>query len=148
MRILTLLFFISLTANIFGQNKKAAYQFSIQFASCFDNDMVGLKINGTKIFDSLQMTTYDKVIDITDIGVYQDDKGLWFVNSKQKENQRKISVKDSLILDVTLNGQLNTFHLPLNKGKIVFINYCFVKSNNTTKKKLTIAQYTKPVQLD
>jgi hypothetical protein len=148
MRYFAIIIFTFCAATSFSQARKPEFEFSIRFASCFKNDIVGLRINEVQIFDTLQITTFDKIIDITEIVVYQNDKGLWFINGKQKQQLDKILIRDTLFCGINLNGNLQDFKLALKKGKIIFFDNCYVKANNTTQKKLTIHQFKKKIELE
>jgi hypothetical protein len=47
----------------FGQETKNNFEFSISFAACFQNDLVGLKVNGKTLIIS-QKVTSDPVLGI------------------------------------------------------------------------------------
>jgi hypothetical protein len=146
MRIILIFLSCFFCTTTFGQKLNNAYKYSIVFAACFQNDLVELKINEVLLISSQKITS-DLGNGVTGLAVYQDDKAIWVSNKVNKEQFPLLTVKKSILLDITLNGKSTIFNVDFKKGRIIFIDNCFVNSGGTRKQILTIRQYKKTVPL-
>jgi hypothetical protein len=118
-------------------------EFSISFASCFYNDIVGLKVNCNTLINP-QKVTSDRVLGITYLGAYQNNKALWVGEKDNKKQFPKLLIGKKVTLNIMLNGKWRLFNVDLEKGKIVFIENC----SNGAIQELSIKQFKEPVLLD
>ena len=146
MRIILIYIFSIYSLTSLGQKAKEDFKYSIVFASCFQNDLVGLKVNDTTLISS-QRVSSDPVIGITQLGAYQDNEGVWVANKTEKKKLPLMAVRDNISLEVMLNGSWTKFYIVLKEGKIIFIDNCFVQEHGRKKQKLTVKQHKETVQL-
>lgn len=101
-------------------------------------------MNGKTLITS-QKVTSDPVLGITHLGAYQDNKSVW-VTIKGTKQQFPLLAKSKLVtLKIMLDGKWSKFDVDLEKGKIIFIDNCFLKG---TRQQLTIKQFRETVLLD
>jgi hypothetical protein len=127
-----------------GQETKEGFEFSISFAACFQNDLVGLKVNGKTLIRT-QKVTSDPVLGITHLSAYQDNKAVWVTNKDTKQQFPLFANNKMVKLNIMLNVKWSDFNVDLEKGKIIFIDNCFLQG---TRQELTIKQFRKTVLLD
>lgn len=119
------------------------FEFSISFAACFQNDKVGLKINGTTLINS-QKVTSNPVLGLTHLEAYQDNKALWVIKNDIKQQFPLLPKGKKIVLNIMLNGKWREFNVDMEKGKIIFIDNCLQGS----KQDLSIKQFKEMVLLD
>jgi hypothetical protein len=146
MRKLLIYLLIVLYLPSFGQKSKEDFTYSIVFASCFQKDLVGLRVNGITLISS-QIVSSDPVIGITQLGAYQDDKAVWVANKTDKKSLPLLTIKDSILVEVMLNGKWTKFSIDLKDGKIIFIDNCFVLEDGDRIQKVTLKQHKETVLL-
>jgi hypothetical protein len=146
MQIFLIYFLAALSLSSYGQKPKEDFTYSIVFASCFQNDLVGLKVNDTTLISSQNISS-DPVRGITQLGTYQDKEGVWVANKTEKKKLPLMTIREMILLEVMLNGSWTKFYLDLKEGKIIFIDNCFVEEHGERKQKLTVKQHKETVQL-
>lgn len=146
MRILLIYFLCFLNLTSKGQKPTRGLVYSIVFASCFQNDSVGLKLNGATLINS-SFVSSDSGRGITALAAYQDSHAGWLINKNEKKRLPMVIIKRKIALEVMLNGTWSKFYINLKKGKIMFINNCLVKDLEGRNQKLTVEQYKRNVQL-
>ena len=130
----------------FGQTSKDSIDFSISFSSCYDNDFVGLSINGVKVFDNVKIKTVNNGLSMSNVGIYQNDEGLWLIIDKQTRRLKKVLINDTLNCDILFNKALQKFKIPLKSGNNIFIDNCNLKRGLGGG--LTVRQFHGTVYLD
>lgn len=123
------------------------FVYSITFAGCFDNDKVALKLNGLAIIETTFVNS-NPVLSITNVGVFQNKKGIWLSSGDKKQRFPPIGVSDSLSISIFLNGGWNDFKVDLRNGKTMLINACFEQLRGKNKRKVTVDQHKGTVLLD
>ncbi|HEY9362587.1 MAG TPA: hypothetical protein VIQ00_04960 [Chitinophagaceae bacterium] len=146
MRIFLIFFLTFLNLTFFGQKPKQDFAYSIVFASCFQNDFVGLKVNDTTLISS-QKVSSDPITGITQLSAYQDKRAVWVVDETDKKRFVLMTVGNNISIDVMLNGSSTKFYINLKDGKIIFIDNCFVQELGKRKQKVTIKQFKETVLL-
>ena len=146
MRILIFLSLTLISVCSLAQASKDTIDFSITFSSCFEDDFVELSLDGVKIFNNVKVKTIDRVISISNVGVYQNSKGLWVTIDKTTKKSKRLSNSDTLNCDILFNNRLQKFRIALNRGNNIFIDNCDFK--NGVARGLTVHQYRGTVYLD
>jgi hypothetical protein len=144
MRLLLILSFISTIS--FGQGKRN-FDFSLTIASCFHGDTVRIKINGVELTNN-EIVESDFVLGITKLDIFQDNDGLWIIRGQEKIKKNRIEFNKTVSVDVVVNGKETKKEINIKKGKIIFVNNCFVKDKDgQARQRLTFEQYKKTVAL-
>lgn len=139
--LLSLLIFISIIG--YSKDRKPKIGFSIRFASCFKNDTVTLIINKNILIDN-KIALSDFSSGITDISIYQDNKELHIKSNGQETIKNCIDISNGLDIIINVNGKILSEKINLKRGRIIFIDNCFVKiSDDSTCKKLTLQYFKK-----
>jgi hypothetical protein len=79
---------------------------------------------------------------------YQDNKAVWVANKTDKKSLPLLTIKESILLEVMLNGKWTRFYVKLKGGKVIFIDNCFVLEHGNREQKVTIKQHKETVLLD
>jgi hypothetical protein len=147
--LLTIITWTLTTTLTVGQNLPKKYDFSIIIASCFESaDIVEIKLNDTDICRMTDLKS-DFATGLTDLRVYQDDEGLWIINRHEKIKKDKLTIGKRLKLDVTVNGEINSKELNLKKGRIIFVDNCYMRAGtDKILKTNSINQHKKQVIIE
>jgi hypothetical protein len=137
-----------ITTIAFGLQKENPFDFSVIVGSCFKADTVKISINGQELTDN-EIVESDFSTGVTKLGVYQDKDGLWILKGDEKIKKNRLTIGRQITIDIFVNGTKTTKMIDLRKGKIIFIENCFVKNENgQTIKTLTFGQFKKTVRLE
>ncbi len=132
----------------YGQDSNQKFDFSIRFASCFDQDTVNVKINKIELIDNYVLES-DFSTGITDLAIYQDKDGVWVLEGNNMARKGKINVFKELKIEIELNGNKVDEWIKLRKGKIIFIDNCHVEQQHgDSKQQLAFKQYKKTVTIE
>jgi hypothetical protein len=147
MKLILFVFATLIATTADSQERKPKIVFTIRFASCFKNDTVTLAINNISVFDK-ETTSSDFSTGITDMFVFQDEIGLHIQANNRSIVRNPIDIANALNARIEINGTTKTEMVDLKKGRIIFIDYCFRKVNDSVREKsVTLHYFKKKVNL-
>ena len=142
-----LLLFSFISTLVLGQSEKP-FDFSLIIASCFKADTIKIRVNGQDLIDN-EIVNSDFSTGVTELGIYQDNDGLWIQKGKEKIKKEKLTIDRQINLDIIVNRTRTTKIIDIKKGKILFVDNCFVKNQSgQTVQTLTVGQHKKTVRLE
>ncbi|QNF33335.1 hypothetical protein HUW51_11585 [Adhaeribacter swui] len=146
--LLTLLYIQLLAVACISQKKIKKYDFSLTIGSCFESDTVDVRINGQEVVSNAIVQS-DFSTGITQLTIYQDDKGLWILYKNKRTNLNKIAPIQIVDLDIRINGMLTSKKIDLRKGWNLMLENCYVTSKTgQPARTVTVNQYKKTLVLE
>lgn len=116
-----------------------------QVVISFDQDTIDLTLNGIDIVRTYILES-DFSTGITELGIYQDDQGLWVQKGLDTQELKRLDLDGYLRVQIKINGKQTNLELKLKKGKIMVLDYCNVQtSHGNSFRTVTIRQHRKTV---
>lgn len=131
------------SCTVFSHGTKEEFDYSIVFGGCFDQDVLSLKINNSKIFEHYKVDNKSAVKKGNLSLTQANGKINVFYNGRQVLKE-KINFNFYLNISLTVNQQVTRYVVDLRKGKIILIDFCS-RQNNISAKKLAIEQLQEEV---
>jgi hypothetical protein len=131
-----------------SQGKLKKYDFSLTIGSCFESDTLDVRINGLEVVSNAIVQS-DFSSGITQLSIYQDDKGLWILHKNEETKLDKIAPIRTLSLDIKINGMLTSKSIDLSKGWNLKLENCYVTSKTgQIVRTIIVSQYKKTIVLE
>ena len=139
--VLTIIFLFSMNF-LLAQTPKG-FDYTIILGSCFNQDLVSMKVNNRVVFKNYLVNTNDPITR-GNLNFVQDEEGIRINYNGNEENRRGVDFDFILDIKFIVNKQVQRFYIDLRKGNIILFNYCADPADPASIRQLSTEQLQEP----